>query len=261
MQQSFRRALKATGKANNVYVITGPDYIELVASQLPELPPENLIVEPTSRDTAPAIGYATIHLKQRLQDAVMIVIPSDHVVLDEERFAETLLRAAEVASEGEYLVTIGIKPTRPEESYGYIECAEPLAEYNESLIIEGNNETNREIDGHKKEVRVYRVRKFIEKPPVEVALKFLKGGRHLWNAGIFVWKLSTIRRAFSEYAPAVYEGLREIESMLQRDEETGRREDFLAEIQKRFLALERKSIDYALLEKADNILVVPGDFG
>lgn len=246
LQQAFERALKLTNGVDDIYVITGSDYGELVLSQLPALPPENLIVEPASRDTAPAVGYTMVHVGQRLKDAVMVVMPSDHVVLDERRFAETLKYAVEVASGGDYLVTIGIRPTRPEEGYGYIECGEPLAERS----VRGQEE----IGGSKKQgAFAYRARRFTEKPGVDDALRFLKDGRHLWNAGIFVWRLSAIRQAFREYAPALYEELNEIQGLLQRGHD--------AEVREKFLALERRSIDYALLEKANNILVVPGDFG
>ncbi|HHY38779.1 MAG TPA: mannose-1-phosphate guanylyltransferase, partial [Clostridia bacterium] len=169
-----------------------------------------------------------------------------HVVLDEERFAETLQHAVQVASGGDYLVTIGIRPTRPEEGYGYIECEDPFAERG----VRGREG----IGGSKKQgALVYRVKSFTEKPGVDDALRFLKDGKHLWNAGIFVWRLSAIRQAFREYAPVLYEGLSEIEGLLQRG--------YDAEVREKFLALERRSIDYALLERANNILVVPGDFG
>ena len=230
LQQAFARALKVTGDAAGVYVITGPDYEGLVRAQLAELPPENLIIEPAGRDTAPAVGYAAVYLGGRRKDAVMVVLPSDHVVLDDERFAETLRYAAGVAQAG-LLVTIGIRPTRPEEGYGYIECGEPLP-----------------LAGGK----AFRARRFTEKPRVEEALAFLKTGRYLWNAGIFVWTISAFRHALARHAPLLHEGLCQIERSLE--------EGFDA-VREKFLTLERRSIDYALMEKAENIVVVPGDFG
>lgn len=233
LQQAFARALKVTGDAAGVYVITGPDYEGLVRAQLAELPPENLIIEPAGRDTAPAVGYAAVYLGGRRKDAVMVVLPSDHVVLDDERFAETLRYAAGVAASGDWLVTIGIRPTRPEEGYGYIECGEPLP-----------------LAGGK----AFRARRFTEKPRVEEALAFLKTGRYLWNAGIFVWTISAFRHALARHAPLLHKGLGEIERSLAAEE------GFDA-VREKFLTLERRSIDYALMEKAENIVVVPGDFG
>mgnify|MGYP005840158165 FL=1 len=243
LQQAFARALKVAGDAAGVYVITGPDYAGLVRAQLPGLPPENLIIEPASLDTAPAVGYAAVYLGRRRKDAVMAVMPSDHVVLDDERFAETLRYAAGVAEGGEYLVTIGIRPTRPEEGYGYIECGEPLA-------VEGLSRTGVH-KGDRKAVSC-RVRRFTEKPRLEEALAFLKTGRYLWNAGIFVWTISAFKRALAAHAPILYEGLREIERSLEEGPDA---------VREKFLTLERRSIDYALMEKAENIVVVPGDFG
>ena len=243
LQQAFARALKVTGDAAGVYVITGPDYAGLVRVQLPTLLPENLIIEPAGRDTAPAVGYAAVYLARRVKDAVMVVMPSDHVVLDDERFAETLKYAAGVAASGEYLVTIGIRPTRPEEGYGYIECGEPLD-------VEGLAGTGAQRGDRK--VVCYRVRRFTEKPRLEEALAFLKTGRYLWNAGIFVWTISAFKRAVAAHAPLLHEGLSQIERLWKEGSEA---------VREKFLTLERRSIDYALMEKAENIAVVPGDFG
>jgi len=246
LQQAFERALKVTNDVNGIYVITGPDYGELVLSQLPALPPENLITEPASRDTAPAVGYAMVYVGQRIRDAVMVMLPSDHVVLDEERFAQTLRYAAKVAASGDHLVTIGIRPTRPEEGYGYIECGEELP------MAASLSRTDLEGSLMERGFMAYRARRFTEKPSLDEALGFLKSDRYLWNAGIFVWRMSAIRKAFMKYDPILYNGLTEIEGLLKRGQDG---------IRERFVALERRSIDYALLEKADNIVVVPGDFG
>jgi mannose-1-phosphate guanylyltransferase len=191
----------------------------------------------------------------------MVVMPSDRVVLDKERFTATMRYAVEVASTGDHLVTIGIRPTRPEEGYGYTECGEPLGECGEPLAarcIAGQGETGRcESPG----ASAYRVRRFTEKPGLEDALEFLKHGRHLWNAGIFAWRLSAIRQALERHTAPLFEGLTTIERLLPRGQDVGVREGFLYKVREIFLAMEHTSIDYALLEKADNILVVPGDFG
>jgi mannose-1-phosphate guanylyltransferase len=231
LQQTFNRAVLATHAPENVYVITGTAYRELVLSQLPELPIENLIIEPEGRDTAPAIGYAAVTIRAQRHDAIMVVLPSDHVILDEDKFLNTLEYSVELASRGDYLITLGIKPTRPEVGYGYIEFSQPLNE----------------------DSKAYRVKSFKEKPDADTALKFLKDGRYLWNAGIFVWKISSILQAFQRYAPGMYHSLCTIENHLKYEKSD--------EVSSVFMTLERKSIDYSILEKADNILVVTGDFG
>lgn len=243
LQQTFSRAQGVAKDLNGIYVITGPDYGELVHAQLPELPPENIIIEPAGCDTGPAIGYAAIYLGQRVGNAVMVVMPSDHVILDNEKFATTMQYAAMVAQQGDYLVTIGIRPTRPEEGYGYIECGEPLN--TEDLL--GSEAQQGDRHGV-----CYRVKRFTEKPRFEEALEFLKTDRHLWNAGIFVWTISTFRRAIGAHASLLNEGLCQLERLLELKSDA---------VKEKFLALERRSIDYALLEKAENIVVVPGDFG
>lgn len=243
LQQTFKRAARVTGSAERVYVITGADYMELVSSQLPGLCSENLIVEPASRDTAPAVGYATVFIERRVPGAVMVVMPSDHIVLDEERFVDTMRYAGEVAESGEYLVTVGVRPTRPEEGYGYIECG--------GVMMEARGR------------RAFKVVKFKEKPTLDSAFGFIRDGKHLWNAGIFVWRLNSIRAAFHEHAPHLYAGLEEISALLE-ERIFGQAEYFVEieqKIRESFFGFERRSIDYTILEKADNILMVTADFG
>ena len=230
LQQAFSRALEITGETSDIYVITGKEYQALTSSQLPQLPKENIIVEPAGRNTAPAIGYASIVIEQRIkQDAAMIVMPSDHVVLNNTVFCQTINKAAEAADYFNSLVTIGMKPTRPEEGYGYIECGQPLLP------------------------EVYQVKRFVEKPPLQTALAFLKDGNYLWNAGIFVWKLSAFKNILAAYAPSLADKLSKIRQFLL--------EGNCEKAEEQFLDLEARSIDYALLERAREILVVPGEFG
>jgi mannose-1-phosphate guanylyltransferase len=230
LQQSFSRALGVTGDPNGIFVVTGGEYQDLTRSQLPELPEENIIAEPQGRNTAPAIGYASAIIENRLgDDAAIAIMPSDHVVLNEKKFCRAINHALEVAINSQQLVTIGIKPTRPEEGYGYIECGELSGE------------------------SLYKARRFIEKPPLERALAFLKSGNYLWNAGIFIWRLSTFNSTVAAVAPELSRGLVKIRQLLSQ----GRAE----EVQSEFLSLEAQSIDYALLEHAENLMVVPGEFG
>lgn len=275
LQQAFDRATRVTDSVRDVYVTTGQDYRALVLSQLPEIPPENVIVEPASRDTAPAIGYAAVCIARRLPDAVMVVLPSDHVVLDEEKFAETLRHAALIAESGDYLVTVGMRPTRPEEGYGYIELGEPIpdAQSSSPRVPSGLCDERPVVNALRPAVNVFcephgcgqgycafKVKRFTEKPDLNQALDFVRCGRHLWNAGMFAWRISALRNALKEHAPSLEKGLSAIEAIL-REAHTISTETIESAIRARFLQLERKSIDYALLEKADNIVVVPADFG
>ena len=316
LQQAFHRCDRLAGGPDAVFVVTGPDYVDLVREQLPDLPPDNLIVEPGARDTAPAIGYATLHVERRMPDAVMVVVPSDHVILDEDKFVSTLRRAAYVAACGDYLVTIGITPTRPEEGYGYIECGD------ECRAVPGNPEGDPTqtrtppgfgdqcFNEHEAALgvagRVFRVKRFTEKPDVGTALEFIRSGKHLWNAGMFAWRIPSIRAALERHAPSVATGLHTIEGLLgakdsgpadpgvwasnphssagepdsdvRTTESGGTRSlsigdsdagpegqhpfrDTNAFVRDAFLGLEKRSIDYAVLEKADNVLVVLADFG
>lgn len=230
LQQSFARALKVTGDPDKIFVVTAEEYQELTRSQLPELPKENIIIEPQGRNTAPAIGYASAVIENRLgQDAAIAIMPSDHVVLNEKTFCRTINHGLEAAIDSQQLVTIGIKPTRPEEGYGYIECGEALGD------------------------SLYRVMKFIEKPPLETALAFLKSGNYLWNAGIFIWRLSTFNSTVAAVAPELSSGFVKIRQLLSQGA--------IEEVHTEFLSLEAQSIDYALLEHAENLVVVPGEFG
>lgn len=230
LQQSFARALVVTGNPHEIFVVTGQEYKDLTISQLPQLPEDNIIIEPAGRNTAPAIGYASLLIRQKIgQDAAIAIMPSDHVVLNQELFCQTINQALAVAIDSANLVTIGIKPTRPEEGYGYIECGQPFLE------------------------NMFQVKRFVEKPPLQTALAFLKSGNYLWNAGIFIWRLSAFQKALETYAPALFEGLERIkEYLLAKD---------TAQVKEQFLSLEAQSIDYALLERAENIVVVPGEFG
>jgi mannose-1-phosphate guanylyltransferase len=230
LQQSYIRALGVTEDPDGIFVVTGKEYQKLTRSQLPDLPEENIISEPQGRDTAPAIGYASAVIDSRLgQDAAIAIMPSDHVVLNEKIFCQTIDQALEVAIDSQQLVTIGIKPTRPEEGYGYIECGQLLGD------------------------SLYRARRFIEKPPLKTALAFLKSGNYLWNTGIFAWRLSTFNSTVKAVAPTLSSGLVKIRQLLSQGE--------IDQVHLQFLSLEAQSIDYALLEHAENLVAVLGEFG
>ena len=215
-------------------VVTGRSHAAGLIRQLPEIPAGNILIEPVGRNTAPCIGLAAAHILRRGSDAVMLVLPSDHRIGNEEAFRETLQTAAGAASRGEPLVTVGIRPTGPEPGYGYIKQGEKI----EAAGEEG----------------IYRVRSIREKPPREEAERLLAQGGFLWNSGMFVWKASAILSAIARHLPELHRGLAEIRDALG----TEREEEVVASV---YEAQQAVSIDCGVMEKAQEVLVVPGDFG
>jgi len=217
----------------NIFVVTGKDLGGLIKKYIHELPSANIIREPARKNTAPCIGLASIIAQHRTgADPVCIVLPADHYIPEEERFRETLRTAIEAAQEGEWLVTTGIKPKWAETDYGYIKKGEV---YKDGAIP------------------VYKVAEFKEKPSQDVAEEYLRDGSYLWNSGIFVWRASSILNAMRQYMPSLFEGLERIKDALGGEEEN-------EVIQRVYDTLERTSIDYGVLEKAEKVLVVEGDF-
>lgn len=215
----------------DVYIATNKNYKELVKQQLPGIPEENILCEPVGRNTAPCIGLGAAHVAKKYEDATMIVLASDHLIKNNEIFTETFTEACEVAEQGENLVTIGITPNYPETGYGYIK-----------------------YDQNTKQKSAYAVERFVEKPVLEVAKEYLADGHYLWNSGMFVWKVSTILNNFKKLLPESYDALMKIkDSVGTADEE--------AVLNTEFMNLEAESVDYAIMEKAQNIYIIPGNFG
>lgn len=215
----------------DVYIATNKAYRELVKEQLPGLPEENILCEPVGRNTAPCIGLGAVHAASKYEDAVMIVLPSDHLIKSNEIFIETFKEACEVAIKGDNLVTVGITPNYPETGYGYIK-----------------------YDAADKEGFAYGVDKFVEKPDLETAKEYLADGSYLWNSGMFTWKVSTILDCFKKYMPSTYDGLMKIKAAIKTADED-------AVLEAEFPNLESQSVDYGIMEKAENIYILPGNFG
>jgi len=220
--------------AERTLIVTGQSHAAELMRQLPEIPRENILIEPVGRNTAPCIGLAALHILKRVPDEVMLVLPSDHRIGDEAAFRTVLETAAQAADQGNCLVTIGIRPTGPETGYGYIEQGDLSATL-------GGQE-------------VYRVRSIREKPPREQAVEFLKQGGFSWNSGMFVWKASTILKAIEDFLPDLNRGLIKIRAALG----TGREGEVLG---KTYPELPSVSIDYGVMEKARDVLVIPAEFG
>ena len=215
-----------------ILVVIGETHLAVAKEQLPDLPSANFIVEPEGRDTAACIGFAAITLLGIEKNAVMVVLPADHYIPDMERFAETVARGVEVAGRGDYLVTIGIEPVRPETGYGYIKARQPF---------------RAALDG-----TCLKVEKFVEKPDLKRAAEYLAEGDYYWNAGMFIWQVKTVLMGVERYMPELYTGLLRLRQWL-----TSRDRRRLAQL---YRGLTRVSIDYGLMERADNVLMIPGKF-
>lgn len=215
----------------DIYIATNRDYKKLVREQLPEIPEENILCEPVGRNTAPCIGLGAVHIARKYDDAVMFVLPSDHLIKYNTIFLNTLSDAAEVAEQGENLVTLGITPDYPETGYGYIKFNP-----NETLG------------------RAFAVDRFVEKPDMETAKEYLATEQYLWNSGMFIWKISTILHNMKKYLPETYSGLQRIQNAIATADEQ-------SVLEQEFEAFHSESIDYGIMEKAQNIYILSGSFG
>ncbi|HLB05132.1 MAG TPA: mannose-1-phosphate guanylyltransferase [Thermodesulfobacteriota bacterium] len=233
-------------KPEDVYVVTGKEHIEELIGHIPYVPSENIIAEPIGRNTAPCIGLAAMRLRKIDPEGIMAVLPADHVILDKEAFIETLRFAGDVAKNSDYIITLGMKPDRPETGYGYIKMSSEFRVQSSEFKSVG-------AYGHTP-FPVYHVERFVEKPDMKTAEGYVKSGEYLWNAGMFIFKVSTILRAIEKYMPDLYIGLLRMEPALGTDSQ----EKVLSEV---YGELPSVSIDYGVMEKADNVLVVPSTFG
>ena len=233
LQQTVARVLDLVA-LSDVYVVAGSEFKAIITAQLPDLPENNIIIEPFGRNTAAAIGLAAVAIGQKKPQDVMIVLPADHYINDLPRFREVLRGAVEAAAPGTEAVTLGITPSRPETGYGYIrrgaECG----------VFSG--------------VEAFEVGQFAEKPDLPTALRFLAAGNYLWNSGMFVWRIDLIRKLIDAYTPELATGLNAIEKAWG-----GARYEavLLAEYEK----LPSISVDYGIMERAERVLVIPSDFG
>ncbi len=215
----------------NIFVVTSAEYSEIVKKQLPELPNENILGEPSRKNTAPCIAYISFKLKQRDPEASLIVAPSDHLILDNTAFKKVCLEAFSFVNKHNALITLGIKPTYPNTGYGYIQ-------YEQQAVTDN----------------VFAVKTFTEKPNTELAKTFLSSGDFLWNAGIFVWQVKNIVKAFEKYLPEMYE----IFSGEMEKFNTSEEEKALHDLYPQCTNI---SIDFGIMEKADNVYVIPSSFG
>ena len=218
----------------NVWVVTNEKYAGIVHQQLPEIPEGNILKEPCRRNTAPCIAYVSWRIKNADPKANIVVAPSDHIVTDPTEFRRVISECLKFTSESDAIVTLGMRPTRPETGYGYIEAD-----------LSAPSARNKEI---------FRVVKFREKPELETAIKYIQQKNFLWNAGIFIWSASTIINAFRVYQPALARIFDRIRDKLGTPEE----QKYIDEV---YPDCENISVDYAIMEKTDEIFVCPASFG
>jgi mannose-1-phosphate guanylyltransferase len=229
IQETITR-LDGVVKIENIFVITNKIQRSEIINQLPQLPEENVLEEPFGRNTAACIGLASIIIRTKSADAVTLILPADHIIKDLDVYHKILIQAAEFADSSKGLVTIGIKPTRPETGYGYIQMEE-------NEIVEN----------------VHKVYTFAEKPNYATAVRFLESGDFYWNSGMFIWRVDAILNEIEKYMPELYEGLEELVPAINKTEYN----TTLANI---YGKLRNISIDYGIMEKSQNVYLIKGDF-
>lgn len=234
LQQTYDR-IKGLTDNSKILIVTAQNLKQEIISQLPEIPVENIVAEPFGRNTAPCIALAAtvINSRENGNSEIMAILPADHLVNDVPKFQAVLMTAAKYASETETLVTLGIKPTYPETGYGYIQRTDRL--------LETDNQ------------KIYPVKTFAEKPNIETAARFLESGDFYWNGGIFVWSTKTILREFEDQMVELHDVLPQIAEKVDKD-------GFDEAVLKVYSATKAISIDYAIMENAENVSVIEADF-
>lgn len=226
---TFERFLKVCPK-ENIFIVTNKMYKDLVKEHLPELTDNQILCEPSRNNTAPCVAYTCFKLENLEPDANIIIAPSDHIILDETNFTKTVNHGLDFVSNNEALLTLGIQPSHPNTGYGYINYAKA-------------NDNG-----------VHKVLQFTEKPNLETAEKFVADGNYLWNAGIFIWNAKTILKSFKQNATEIYD-------ILEKGKSAYNTVDEQAFIDEAYPTTPSISVDYAIMEKADNVYTIPSEFG
>lgn len=218
----------------NIWIVTNKKYDAWIKEQLPEVPAENILLEPCRRNTAPCIAYVSWHIKAKDPKANLVITPSDHIVMDTAEFRRVITQCLKFTSETDAILTLGMKPNRPETAYGYIQAD-----------LSSSSPRNKEI---------FRIDTFREKPDLQTAQKYIQQNNFFWNAGIFIWSVSTIVNAFRIYSPAISKIFENMLSIYGTDKEQEM-------IDLHYPECENISVDYAIMEKAEEIFVCPASFG
>ncbi len=230
IQLTYDRYKKLVAK-ENIYIITAQEYVPIVKKQLPEIPEENILAEPSRKNTAPCIAYVAFKLFQKDPKALMMAAPADNLILEIDEFIKTGKNAFDFVDHINALVTIGVKPTYPNTGYGYIQ-------HDTAVAAPG----------------VHKVKTFTEKPNSDLAKTFMASGDFLWNAGIFTWKIKTLLAAFEKYLPEMYE-------LFAAEKEKFNTSKEAKAIETIYPQCTNISIDFGIMEKADNVYVIPASFG
>lgn len=230
LQMTYDRFTKVV-PAENILIVANESYRDMIKAQLPEVNDDQILGEPMAKNTAPCIAYASYKIRSKYPDASCVVAPSDHLIMDEEAFIAQIKTGLDFVEKNDALLTLGIKPSRPDTGYGYIQFVEET------------------LDGG-----VHKVKTFTEKPDLELANQFLESGDFLWNAGIFLWSVKSITSAFNEH-------LHEIADLFQSDTKAYFNKKEVPFINKIYPVCSNISIDYGIIEKASNVFVLPSDFG
>jgi len=233
LRKTFER-LSRIMEPENIYIITNKMQKKMILLDLPEIAENNIIVEPFGKDTAPCIGLGSLFTGVHDPEAIQVVVPADHLIENEKEFKRIVLKAAQFVEKKECLMTIGIKPARPETGYGYIQYCTP--------------------EKQKQKRQIYKVKTFAEKPNLETADRFIRSGDFLWNSGIFIWKAKTILNEIENSLPELYAGLMDINKYMNTD-------SFSRIVRRVYRQTKSISIDYGVMEKAKDVWVIEGDFG
>ena len=232
LQQTFRRLSKICPNSQ-IFILTNDDYKEICLNQISDLKKENVLCEPARRNTAPCIAYASFKIQNENPNANIIVAPSDHLITNEEEFNRIVKECLEISAVEDCLITLGIKPSRAETGYGYIQFSEKSSSRNSCMK---------------------KVKTFIEKPNLEIAKQFIESGDFLWNSGMFIWSVDNIINSFKTLLPEMYDMFKDGEDIWG----TNRESEFINNI---FPTCKNISIDYGIMEKSNNVFVYPSEFG
>ncbi len=233
LRQTVDRIGNAVPK-ENIFVVTNVTQQEAIREMCPDLPSENIVAEPVGRDTAPAVGLSMLLVKQKNPNGVFTLLPADHVIHDSEGFQKCLQTGFDLAGGSDVLVTIGIAPTHPATGYGYIQKGEALDRFEAQ--------------------KAFKVKRFVEKPDLAIATDYVESGEYYWNAGMFVWSVKAIESAFSKHNPALLQGIEKIEKSIADGQSLADALDVV------YPNLERISIDFSVMEKAENVVTIESTF-
>ncbi|RZK52773.1 MAG: mannose-1-phosphate guanylyltransferase, partial [Pedobacter sp.] len=232
IQSTYDRFLQIC-PAENIFIVTNDLYVDLIKQQIPSISDNQILAEPVMRNTAPCIAYGSMKIAKLNPNAVIVVAPSDHTIANPQGFVDAINQSIDAAAKNKCLVTLGIKPNRPDTGYGYIQYADEVLATDEAI---------------------HKVKTFTEKPNLELAQSFIQSGDFLWNAGIFIWSAKAINKAFEKHLPDMHEIFQQGNSFYNTNNE-------LKFIANAYLQCTNISIDFGIMEKADNVYVLPADFG